>query len=176
MIIDNFVSQYTCVPSFVASSAEWIDCWRKVVAHRSVAAPKGGNLSIQNACISAIEKYGGRVEFSAKTESITLEDSIARGVRLKDGSEFRAKVIISNADIKETVLNLVGEKYFPNDYVQGIKNLTYSAPAATLKVCLDEKGIDEDMVIYIPDEFNPTYNICAELKNAAMPEWVGAVC
>jgi phytoene dehydrogenase-like protein len=177
LVVDNLVSQVFCVPSSVASTAEWIKITRGMSKSKSrgLYYPKGGNISIPKAFISAIEKYGGKVKLNAPVKRVMIEDGAAVGVRLKDGSEFRAPVIISNADIKSTVKDLVGEEHFPKDYAKTIRNLTYSAAAVTLKVCLEEKVIDEWMVIYIPDVHHPTYRVAEDMEKGKIPEWVGAV-
>jgi prolycopene isomerase len=174
-IIESLVCQYFCIPSSVASAAEWITCFRDMVTYRATASTKGGNIAIPKAFISAIEKYGGQVRLKAKVEKVMIEDGAAVGVRLKDGSELRAPVIISNADIKATVKDLVGEEHFPKDYAQRVQDLTYSASAVTLKVCLQEKVIDEWMVIYMPDVHHPTYKIAEDMEKGKIPKWVGGV-
>jgi len=177
MVIDNLVSQVFCVPSSVASTGEWLTLTRAMskAQSRGIYYPKGGNISISKAFISAIRKYGGKVRLNATVKKVMIEDGAAVGVRLKDGHEFRAPVIISNADIKTTVKDLVGEAHFPKDYVQRIRNLAYSAAAVTLKVCLKEKVIDEWMVIYIPDVRHPTYRVAEDMEKGKIPKWVGAV-
>lgn len=180
MVIDNYMSQMFCVPSSVASTGEWLSGLMKYKVmsspqQRGPYYPKGGNISIPKAFISAIEKYGGEVRLNAKVEKVMIERGCATGVRLRDSSELRAPVIISNADIKTTVKDLVGEKYFPKDYAQRIRYLTYSVSATTLKVCLKEKVIDEWMVIYIPDVYHPTYRIAKDMEKGKIPKWVGAV-
>lgn len=174
MIIENLVSQMFCVPSDVASTAEFInnlvDLFKKASAY-----PKGGNIAIPKAYISAIEKHGGEVRLNTKVNEVIVENNAAVGIRLKDDSDLRAPVIISNADIKATVLSLVGEKHFPQDYVKKIKALTYSVAALTLKVTLSDKITDNYMVFYIPDEFHPTFFVSPDMKDEKTPKWVGAV-
>ncbi len=175
MLIDNMVSQYLCVPSTVASTAEFLVGFQDVINRRVMYYPKGGNISISKAYMSAVEKYGGEVKLSAPVKKIIIENGAAVGVVLKDGSEFSAPAIISNADIRATVKDLVGEAFFPKDYAEKIRNLTYSTPAATLKVLLKEKVIDEYMVIYMPDTDHPTYRISEDMERGKVPKWVGAV-
>ncbi|MHC1591948.1 MAG: phytoene desaturase family protein, partial [Candidatus Helarchaeales archaeon] len=62
-----------------------------------------------------------------------------------------ADLVISNAGIKETVLKMVGEKYFPKEYVEKIKKLEVSEGARTwafysLKFGMDEKVITPPIV------------------------------
>jgi phytoene dehydrogenase-like protein len=175
MFMDNFVGQYVCISSKEASTAEFLLAFRHVMSARVMTYPRGGNISIPKAFISAMEKFGGKVRVNAPVKKVIIENGAAVGVRLEDGTELRAPVIVSNADIKTTVKHLVGEEHFPGAYAQKIEGLTYSFGAATLKVCLTEKVIDEYMVIYMPDVNHPTYIIAEDMEQGKVPEWVGAV-
>jgi len=75
---------------------------------------------------SSIEKHylelGGKVHYSSRVEKILVEDDKAVGIRLADGSEHRADIIISNADGRRTIFDMLDGKYL-NDTVRG-----YCAP------------------------------------------------
>jgi len=174
-LIDSLVSQYFCVPSSVASAAEFIKCFRDVVTYRGMAYPKGGNITVPKTYITAIEKYGGEVRLNAKVKKVIIKDKTAVGVRLDDSSEFRAPVIISNAGIKATVADLVGEEHFPNDYVQRIQKLTYAVLPVLMKVILKERITDDVIIIYLPDENSPTLKVTEEMWYGKIPEWVAGL-
>ena len=172
-IIESLVCQYFCIPSSVASAAEWITCFRDMVTYRATASTKGGNIAVPKAFISAIEKYGGEVRLNAKVEKVMIEDGAAVGVRLKDGSELRAPVIISNADIKATVKDLVGEEHFPKEYAQRIRNLTFSDYGLMLKVVFKEKIDNGGFLLYIPDELSPILKTTEPMRYGHIPERIG---
>lgn len=172
-IIDSFVCQYFCVPSTVASTTEFINAFREVMEAKATAYPDGGNAAVPQAYLSAVEKYGGTVKTEAAVKNIIVENHAAVGVVLTDGTEFQAPVVISNADIRSTVLNLAGEAHFPKDYVQGIKELTYSCHAVMLKTAVSEKVTDKQVVIYIPDENSPPLKVTEEMQNGKVPDLVG---
>ena len=65
---------------------------------------------------------GGKVRYGSRVEKILVEDDKAVGIRLADGSEHRADIIISNADGRKTILNMLDGKYI-NETVRG-----YCAP------------------------------------------------
>ena len=60
-------------------------------------------------------------------------------------------------------------------YVKRIKSLAYSDAALTLKVTLNEEITDDYMVIYIPDEYHPTFYVSPDTEDGKIPQWVGAV-
>lgn len=174
-IIDSLVSQYFCIPSSEASTAEWINCFKAVVASRATAYPMGGNISIVNAFMSAVEKHNGVAKLNVTVDKILVKHDVAAGVHLNDGTEFHAPVIVSNADIKSTVRNLVGEEYFPKDYARRIQSLKYSCHPLTLKVALKEKITNDPMINFIPDAFSPTLRVTDDMKAGIIPEWVAAM-
>jgi phytoene dehydrogenase-like protein len=65
---------------------------------------------------------GGKVHYRSKVEKILVENDRVVGIRLADGSEHRADIVISNADGRKTILNMLNGKYI-NETVRG-----YCAP------------------------------------------------
>ncbi len=174
--IERINGQYFCVRGNEGSTAEFIKCFREVVQARSSAYPVGGCISIPKAYIEAIERFGGRLLLKAEVSKILVEDGKAVGVKLKDGSSFRAPVIISNADIKATVLELAGGEHFPKDYVEKIADLTYSYHAVALKVALSEKITDDQLMMYMPyDQESAVEKEIEQMQEGIVPDRVGAM-
>ena len=167
--IGSIVGQYFCVPSPVASAAEFIKCFKEVLVARSSAYPKGGCIAIPKAYLSVLEKYGGEVRLSTDVKNVIVEGGAAVGVRLKDGSELRAPVIISNADIKATVTDLVGAEHFPKEYVEKITKLTYADSCIMFKIGLKEKITDDQLRMYMPDDRTPMNKAADKQKPDAVP-------
>jgi phytoene desaturase len=59
---------------------------------------QGGVQAIADAMVKVIEGQGGRVLLNTEVDAITAERGRASGVRLKDGRNLRAPVVVSNAD------------------------------------------------------------------------------
>lgn len=64
--------------------------------------PVGGAGTIAEAMISRIEKMGGAVVTSAEVQSVLVEGGKAAGVRMMDGREFRAEMVVSDAGAGNT--------------------------------------------------------------------------
>jgi len=65
--------------------------------------PRGGSEAIVDALARGITKHpGNQVLTRAHVEQIIVEDGRACGVLLRDGSEIRAKEVVSNADVGVT--------------------------------------------------------------------------
>ena len=83
--------------------------------------PKGGGQVISDALAAEIEAQGGSIHLRCGIEKILIEDGRAVGVRTearKGGQqEIRAKVVISNADIKRTMTDLIGVERLPSPWV-----------------------------------------------------------
>jgi phytoene dehydrogenase-like protein len=74
--------------------------------------PRGGGQAISNALVDAIEAHGGRVQLLARTTRIVVEGGRVTGVELESPHlgrrQVHAPVVISNADLKRTMTELVG--------------------------------------------------------------------
>lgn len=69
--------------------------------------PVGGGGSIAATVVPVIEAAGGAVVFSAEVERILLDGNTAVGVRLIDGTEIKAKNIVSDAGAFNTFRKLL---------------------------------------------------------------------
>lgn len=72
--------------------------------------PVGGSGAIASAIAPIIESAGGAIAVSADVSEIVIENGRAVGVRVADGTEVRAKSIISNAGVHNTFLRLLPEE------------------------------------------------------------------
>jgi beta-carotene ketolase (CrtO type) len=69
-----------------------------------VGRPVGGSGAMPEAIRSAYEAAGGRVLTGRQVAEILCEDDAVRGVKLTDGNEHRARVVISACDPHSTFL------------------------------------------------------------------------
>ncbi|MFX0108844.1 MAG: phytoene desaturase family protein [Candidatus Hodarchaeota archaeon] len=72
---------------------------------------KGGCHEFIEAIVNKYESLGGEIQYRSKVEKIIVEDDVAVGVVLSDGIEHRADVIVSAADGRSTIFNLLGGQY-----------------------------------------------------------------
>jgi phytoene dehydrogenase-like protein len=73
--------------------------------------PVGGALRFALSIEKGYKSLGGEVHYDSRVEKILVENDKAVGVRLADGSEHRADVVISDADGRRTIMNLLEGKY-----------------------------------------------------------------
>ena len=104
---------------------------------RGAFYPEGGGQVIAARLVEAIRAYGGEVRTRAPVERVRVENGRAKGVTLARGGEIDASVVISNADLKRTVQQLVGERYFSADTVERVRAFRMSLPLFVVYLGLD---------------------------------------
>jgi phytoene dehydrogenase-like protein len=72
---------------------------------------KGGCHEFIEAIVNKYESLGGEIQYRAKVEKVLVEDDVAMGVVLSDGTEHRADVVVSAADGRSTIFDLLGGQY-----------------------------------------------------------------
>jgi len=82
----------------------------------------GGNKRVADLLTAFILAHGGRLAFQEKVERIIFEGTRACGV-VTDRGEYVADFVISNADIRTTVLRLSRPGPWSNSYLGEIKSL-----------------------------------------------------
>lgn len=70
--------------------------------------PAGGGQMIPARLMQAIEACGGEVRTLSPVKRILLSDGAVRGVELEDGEQLSAPIVVSNADYRRTINDLVG--------------------------------------------------------------------
>lgn len=76
------------------------------------------------------------IKLQAKVEKI-LVDKKTEGVVI-NGKTVKAKVVLSNSNIRSTVLNLVGEEKFPKDFVEKTKAVRLNSSSCQVYMGLKE--------------------------------------
>jgi phytoene dehydrogenase-like protein len=84
--------------------------------------PVGGAGELARSIERRYLKLGGQIHYGSRVEKILVENDEAAGVRLADGREYRGDIVISNADGRRTILEMLDGKY-RNETVRG-----YCAP------------------------------------------------
>ena len=99
---------------------------------------KGGNGEFTQVLARAVEEFGGEIRISAPVDRV-LTDSDggrARGVRLADGSELFADVVVSALDPRQTFTRLVDPDLLPKDLVECIESYKFQGSAAKVNFAL----------------------------------------
>ena len=86
----------------------------------------GTSQALSNAYAARIEELGGTVLTGNLVTEIIIEDGLAKGVVTEFGDVYTGRYVICNTDPFQMVFTLVGEEYFPADYVERIESLRVS--------------------------------------------------
>jgi phytoene dehydrogenase-like protein len=105
---------------------------------RSVTV-KGGPGALTKAMTDAAREAGAEIRLGADVTRIVVKDGRAAGVLLSDGSELRAETIVSNADPKRTLLDLVDPMELGPGFLSRIRN--YRSVGSLAKVNLALGGL-----------------------------------
>ncbi len=97
---------------------------------------KGGFQQLANTLVKGLEDYKGEIRYRSKVDKIIIEDERVVGV-ISKGQRFNANTVISNADFKQTVYNMVGEQYFPPRYLQRAKKMQHSLSIFVVYIATD---------------------------------------
>lgn len=132
--------------------------------------PKGGGGAIPKAYIKRLQKNGSEIRTRTNVQSIILEGAggkrTAAGVRLENGEEIRAEVVLSNADAWITYKDLVGEANLSRKLAKRVNRLEPSVSALSLFIAtdidVDALGLDSGNYWIMNDTVDATYDL-AEL-------------
>jgi phytoene dehydrogenase-like protein len=114
--------------------------------------PRGGGHAIPDAFIAQLQAHGGTLALSTEVAGILIEDGAVRGVRLGDGREVRANIVVSNADPGVTWGRLVPPEHVGWRLRRRIERIHYSFSTLSLFLAVDmdlrAAGLDSGNVWY----------------------------
>ena len=110
-------------------------------ANEAVAPPRswfarGGPGAIAAALAHAVRKAGGDIMTSARVSRIIVQDDRARGVVLADGTEMRARAVISGAEPKHTFLGLCDPIDLAPEFLWRMRNYRTHGTLAKINLAL----------------------------------------
>jgi phytoene dehydrogenase-like protein len=99
----------------------------------------GGMGSITDAMAKAARAFGATIRTKSAVQQVDARDGRVRAVVLEDGTEIRARVVLSNADPKRTFLGMIPERDLPGDFVHAIRGIKMDGPCAKVNMVLSEE-------------------------------------
>ncbi|MBT8093054.1 MAG: NAD(P)/FAD-dependent oxidoreductase [Gammaproteobacteria bacterium] len=144
--------------------------------HGRTAIPKGGMGAVSEELAHAARSAGVTIRTNAPVGRIVVGNGRVTGVETESGEQFDSYTVISNADPKRTVMQLVGAKHVETGFARRVHHLRARGNAAKLHLALDrlpafaglaEKDLAERIVIapdehYVERAFNPAkYGECS---------------
>ena len=99
--------------------------------------PAGGMGSVSNAIAKAARDAGAELVTGVPVSRILVENGRVTGVETAEGERYESYTVLSNVDPKQTVLSLVGARYFEAGFVRRVSHLRAVGTAAKLHLALD---------------------------------------
>ena len=91
-------------------------------AHSVIDYPIGGSGALVEALVRGLKRWGGELRLGAHVEKIITVQGRTQGVRLKNGEQLAAPVVISNATLWDTYTHLLEPADLPaGDRTQALK-------------------------------------------------------
>ncbi len=103
--------------------------------------PEGGGQRVSNRIAEELEAAGGELRLNTKVRRIIIDGGRATGVVIENKylgrRTVKAPVIVSNADYKRTVIDLVGSHHFPRQVASRVRDLEMALPFFVVYLGLD---------------------------------------
>lgn len=82
-----------------------------LLANRQMGLLPGGCPDFVNPMEARFRRLGGQIRYDAKVTRILVENDVAVGVRLENGEEHRADIVVSAADGYSTIFQMLDGRY-----------------------------------------------------------------
>lgn len=115
---------------------------------------KGGSFPMAQRMLEKYQKLGGKISFKKKVEKIIVENDIAKGVILTDGTKIDADYVISTADGYTTIFKMLEGKYVSKKIDFAYKNWQLFPPLVQVSF-----GINKIVKTDTPIIINPSNDI-----------------
>ena len=143
--------------------------YRLAGSHGRLAIPAGGMGGVSDELAGAARSAGVTIRVGEPVRRIIIEDGRVVGVETEKGEFIGSSVVVSNADPKRTLLELVGAKHLEAGFAHRAQHIRSRGNAAKLHLALDGlpriAGVDDkeygNRFVVAPDEhyveraFNP---------------------
>ena len=156
-------------PEDVACASEFIRLFREMQQGGGGRYIRGGYGRMFEAEAKVVDDNGGKVLLRTRAEKINIKNGKVIGV-VTDKGTFHTPVVVSNAGIQPTVLNLVGEKYFDKSYVSYVRDLVPSWGVAGVRYILNKPILEYPMYIIISENAVSTTESWRRAEAGVMPE------
>lgn len=110
--------------------------------------PVGGSGALVDALVRGLNRHGGQLMLSAHIEQVNLADNQALGVRLRGGTEIRARrAVVSNASVWDT-LKLLPQEAVPKWFREQRQATPECDSFMHLHLGIDASGLRSDLACH----------------------------
>ena len=109
---------------------------------------RGGMGAISKALTSSFKAMGGTLLNNSEVDKVDIRGARVKGVILKNGDEYLAKNVVSNADVKRTFLKLTDPEHLPPNFIKKVNNFKIRGSSGKVNIALDSmpkfSGVSEN--------------------------------
>jgi len=134
-----------------------------------ISQPRGGMSSVSEMLAHSARDNGATLRTSMPVLRIVVANGRVEGVETENGEIFSSHLVVSNADPKSTLFDLVNPRHVETGFTRRINNIRMRGNAAKLHLALDglpafqgldKKALGERLIIapdihYVERAFNP---------------------
>ncbi len=115
---------------------------------------KGGSYPLAQRMVEKFIKHRGKISYKKKVEEIIVENNIAKGVILTDGSKIFADYVISTADGFTTIYKMLKGKFISKKIDNAYKNWELFTPLVQVSFGINKEIKSESpIIIYTSKDF-----------------------
>lgn len=130
---------------------------------------KGGFQQFANSLVRGVIQNHGDCIFKTKVEEIIVEQGRVLGVVFESGQRVNSDIVISNADMRKTVFEMIGAEHFPKRYIQRLEKMKHSLSIFSVYLATDlqvqDLGLAHEMFCYQNDDHEKNF---VEVENAEL--------
>lgn len=97
--------------------------WQAMLHRSGAKHPRGGSGMLTAALGSFIEAHGGTLLSGRPVREIVVRDGRVAGVKTAGGEEFESEIVVSNAHVQTTLLDLVDPVHLESGLLRKVKRL-----------------------------------------------------
>lgn len=105
--------------------------------HGTLSSPAGGMGAVSEALAHCARDSGATVRTGMKVKRIVIENGRASGVETDNGEKFSSWLVVSNADPKTTIMDLVSTRNVETGFTRRVHHIRMHGNAAKLHLALD---------------------------------------
>ncbi len=99
---------------------------------------QGGMGTLSEALAASAREHGAQIRTGCPVESITVRNGRAAGVRLADGAELSAGIVISGVDAHLTFERFLEADQLPGLFLQAVQRIDYASASLKINLALRE--------------------------------------
>ncbi len=133
---------------------------------------RGTFQNLADALVASLQRDGGELLLRVPVRRIVVEHGRTTGVVLENGQRVSAPVVVSNADARQTALELTGSEHFPTRYVSRLRaakpsNSAFVVYAAT-SLDLADADLGHETFLYPGADHEAAH----ESARSGVPNWL----